>query len=95
MAFVIIFFLVVVVFFIFGMRYITRERKISWSGEVVDKEQSEWTDNNDKINLSYILKVKLDDGKMHEVEVGKEFYDEVKIGDKIKKDKGTARPIKI
>ncbi len=24
-----------------------------------------------------------------------EFYDEVKIGDKIKKDKGTARPIKI
>jgi len=91
MAFVIIFFLVVVVFFIFGMRYI----KISWSGEVVDKEQSEWTDNNDKINLSYILKVKLDDGKMHEVEVGKEFYDEVKIGDKIKKDKGTARPIKI
>ncbi len=95
MAFVIIFFLVVVVFFIFGMRYITRERKISWSGEVVDKEQSEWTDNNDKINLSYILKVKLDDGKMHEVEVSKEFYDEVKIGDKIKKDKGTARPIKI
>ena len=95
MAFVIIFLLVVVVFFILGMIYITRERKISWSGEVVDKEQSEWTDDNNKTIIDYILKVRLDDGKMHEVSVAKEFYDEVKIGDKLKKDLGTSRPTKI
>ncbi|HRS47921.1 MAG TPA: hypothetical protein P5225_01425 [Candidatus Paceibacterota bacterium] len=95
MIFLLIFIVIIVLFFIFGMKYITRERRISWSGEVVDKEQSEWTDDNNKTIIDYILKVRLDDGKMHEVSVAKEFYDEVKIGDKLKKDLGTSRPTKI
>ncbi len=98
--FILIFLLVIIVFFIFGTRYITRERRIAWSGEVVDKEQFEQEEligGNDsgKTYSVYMLKVRLDNGKTHEVAVSKEFYDEVKIGDKIKKDQGTARPKKI
>lgn len=95
MIFVVIFLLVMVVFFIFGVKFMTKERKLSWSGEVIDKEHSEWKEDNGKTTFYYTLKVKLDTGKTHNVSVSKEFYDDVKIGDKIKKDKGTARPIKI
>jgi len=67
---------------------------------VVDKkrfEHEELIGENDrgKTYSVYVLKVKLDDGKMHEIEVVKEFYDEIQIGDKIKKDLGTSRPTKI
>ena len=78
----------------------TRERRIAWSGELIDKYQSEQEEligENDsgKTYTVYMLKVRLDNGKTHEVAVSKEFYDEVKIGDKIKKDLGTSRPTKI
>lgn len=100
MVFVIIFVLVLVVFFIFGMRYITRERRIAWSGELIDKyqfEQEETIGEHDSGRMRdvYMLKVKLDNGKTHELAVSKDFYDEVKIGDKLKKDLGTSRPTKI
>ena len=100
MIFVLIFLLIFVAFFIFAIRYITRERRIAWSGELIDKyqfEQEETIGEHDsgRTYTVYMLKVKLDNGKMHELPVSKEFYDEVKIGDKLKKDLGTSRPTKI
>jgi len=99
MNFIIIIFIAIILsmvaFFVFGIRYVTRERRISWSGEVIDKNQSEWTDDNDQTTFYYILKIKLDNGKMHEVGVTKKFYDEIKIGDKLKKDLGDSRPTKF
>jgi len=95
-----IFLILMVVFFIFGMRYITRERRIAWSGELIDKYQFEREEtigehDSGRTYDVYMLKVKLDNGKTHELPVSKEFYDEIKIGDKLKKDLGTSRPTKI
>lgn len=100
MIFVLIFLVVFVMFFIFGVRHMTRERRIAWSGELIDKYQfkQEETIEGEETGRTYdvyMLKVKLDNGKTHEVAVSKEFYDEVKIGDKLKKDLGTSRPTKI
>jgi len=102
MIFVLIFLLIFVAFFIFAIRYITRERRISWSGELIDKYQFEQEEtsvdfehDSGKTYTVYMLKVKLDNGKTHELPVSKEFYDEVKVGDKLKKDLGTSRPTKI
>ena len=102
MIFVLIFVLIFVVFFIFGVRHMTRERRIAWSGELIDKYQFEQEEtsvdfehDSGKTYTVYMLKVKLDNGKTHELPVSKEFYDEVKVGDKLKKDLGTSRPTKI
>ena len=81
----------------------TRERRIAWSGELIDKYQFEQeeisgdveNDSRGRIYTVYMLKLKLDNGKTHEVAVSKDFYNEVKIGDKLKKDLGTSRPTKI
>ena len=86
--------IMVLVFVLVVRRRVSGIKNSEWTGEVLEKSQTENEDDN--LNpYYYSLKVKTDDGKVRYVDVNYEFYNEVKPGDKLKKEKGTSLPKKI
>lgn len=92
----IFFAIIILVFVLFVRRRVSSVKNSEWTGEVLDKSQEEKYDDNDKFEgYAYSVKVKTDDGRIRYSGVSEEVYDEVKIGDRLKKEKGAMGPKKI
>ena len=91
-----IFALLVVGFIGLVAKLVLKAKNDSWVGEVIDKSHVER--DKDDSNLKehfYSYKVQLENGETHNIAAAKAFYDQLKIGDKLKKDKGSLWPKKI
>jgi hypothetical protein len=68
----------------------------AWVGEVIDKGHiiKDKDDSNQKEHL-YHLKVQFENGEIHAIPATVQFYNEIKVGDKLKKEKGALWPKKI
>ena len=71
-------------------------KSAAWIGEVVDKSHVEKDkDDSNKKEHFYSLKVKLENGEVHAIPAHKDFFDSIKVGDKLEKKKGELWPKKI
>jgi hypothetical protein len=67
-----------------------------WKGTVVDKKHTTQHDSEkDRDEQFYSLKVKMEDGKVHNVAVTSDFWASCKNGDVIEKPKGAIFPRKV
>ncbi len=66
----------------------------AWIGEVIDKSCIT-REEDDKKHQYLSLKVKLENGEVHSIPATYEFYNQIKIGDKLQKEKGKLWPKKI
>ena len=72
---------------------VIKGRNQSWTGTVLKKHYNQTEDMDSDIKQdNYYLEVKLDDGKIRKIAVGKKMYDEVKDGDRLRKEKGQMWP---
>jgi len=76
----------------------------SWEGVVVDKghitkdkyEQDEILNRKRKKQEHfYHIKVQLDNGETHAIAVPAKMYEEIKVGDRLRKEKGALWPRKV
>lgn len=89
-----IFFLLVFGFLALVAKLVLKAKNDAWIGEVIDKGHNTKRDD-DKVEHFYSLKVKLENGETHNIPATVQFYNEIKVGDKLKKDKGSLWPKKI
>jgi hypothetical protein len=97
-AFWIFFLLVVVLPISLIIKMVLKSKKSSWEGEVIDKKHKATQDFDDdkKINHTYYLIVKMNDGSRNRnVGLSKQIWEKFEIGDKIKKPAGKLYPEKI
>jgi len=68
----------------------------TWVGEVIDKGHNvkDKYDGPGEEHF-YHLKVQLENGEIHNIPATVQFYNEIKVGDKLKKEKGALWPKKI
>jgi len=83
-------------FFALIIKLVLKAKRDSWTGEVIDKSHvvKDQDDSNKKEHL-YSYKVRLENGETHNIAASREFFEKIKIGDKLKKGKGTLFPEKI
>jgi hypothetical protein len=90
-----IFFLLIIGFILFVVKLIFKSKNASWQGKVVDKKHNTRRDyDSNRIEHFYVVVVETTDGKTMKLGLAKQKYDEFKIGDKIKKEKGKLFPEK-
>ena len=83
-------------FLFFVGKLLLKAKNDAWVGEVVDK--SHVTKDKDDSNLKehlYSLKVRMENGETHSIPASTEFFNQVQVGDKLKKEKGSLWPKKI
>jgi len=81
-------------FFLLVGKLVFKSKNAAWTGEVIDKKHNVSDDDDRKENL-YSLRVRMDNGEEHSIPATVQFYNEINIGDKLKKDKGSLWPKKI
>ena len=83
-------------FFLLVGKLIFKAKNQAWIGEVIDKNHvvKDKDDSQLKEHL-YSYKVQLENGETHNIAASLQFYNEIKIGDRLKKDKGSLWPKKI
>lgn len=88
--------LLILGFFLLIGKLVLKAKNDAWIGEVIDKSHvvKDKDDSNQKEHL-YSYRVRLENGEEHGIAATKEFYDQLKIGDKLKKDKGSLWAKKI
>lgn len=88
--------LLILGFFLLVGKLVLKAKNDAWVGEVIDKSHvvKDKEDSKLKEHL-YSYRVRLENGEEHGIAAAKEFYDQLKIGDKLKKDKGSLWPKKI
>jgi len=65
----------------------------SWKGEVIDKVRFEKKDDDTKRTETFLsLKVQLENGEIHSIPARPDFYNRVKVGDRLEKKKGALWP---
>ena len=86
-------FLLIVGFLAFIGKLFIKGKNQAWIGEVIDKvvHEEEDDDTNRKTRL-LSLKVKLENGEIHSIPARADFYNKVKVGDKLEKKKGALWP---
>jgi|GEM_PF-678406 len=100
-----IFLLPGLIVFLWIIKLVLKGRKESWEGVVVDKGYTE-KDKEDEKGVIYrigpenkeyffYIKVKLDNGEIHSIAVTPKMYEEIKVGDRLRKEKGALWPKKI
>ncbi len=73
-----------------------RQKKSSWTGELVDKKYIEAdTDDDSSTPEKHILVFKTDSGKKVNVTVSKDTYNAFNLGDRAAKKSGDYYPVKI
>ena len=73
----------------------TKLRASSWKGRLVDKDHTEWEDENSSYtNNYYTLYFETDSGNKVKINVPKDVYDTWNIGDKAEKTEGELLPKK-
>lgn len=88
--------LLILGFFLLVGKLLFKAKGETWIGEVIDK--SDFVKEKDDSNLKehiLSLKVQFENGEVHSIPASSKFYNEIKIGDKLKKDKGSLWPKKI
>jgi hypothetical protein len=88
--------LLILGFFMLVGKLVLKSKNDSWVGEVIDK--SDFIKDKDDSNLKehiLSLKVQMENGETHSIPASRDFYNEIKVGDKLKKDKGSLWPKKI
>jgi len=87
---------VVVLFIKFLSKKTKQRRASSWKGKLVDKDHTEYEDDDSSItNDLYTLYFETDKGEKIKLNVLKNIYDEFKVGDKAEKETGQLNPKKI
>ncbi len=90
-----IFALLVIGFFILVGKLIFKAKSDSWVGEVIDKGHNTKRDSSsNKIEHFYFFKVRIENGEEHNIATSQKFFNEIKVGDKLKKEKGSLWPKK-
>ncbi len=90
------FVLLVVGFLLLVGKLFMKGKNQSWIGEVIDKSTvTKEKDGGFGKETFLSLKVQLENGEVHSIPATREFFNEIKIGDKLKKDKGALWPKKI
>jgi len=69
-----------------------RQKQQSWKGELIEKFIKEG--DEDSMDQWFIM-FKTETGKKIKMNVGKGFYDQVKVGERYEKKKGDYVPVKI
>lgn len=87
--------LLVLGFFILVGKLFMQGKNSSWQGEVVDKSDFAKKDDDNKVQHILSLKVKLDNGETHSIPATADFYNKIKVGDRLEKKKGELWPKKI
>ncbi len=73
-----------------------RQKKSSWTGELVDKKYKQADSDDDSYTPEkHILVFKTDSGKKVKVTVSKDTYNAYALGDKASKKSGDYYPVKI
>jgi hypothetical protein len=82
---------------LFILKIFLKGKAEEWKGEIIDKNYNSKRDfdNPKKIEQFYSFKVKMSDGKIRNIAVSNQFYNECVIGDVIEKPKGAIYPKKI
>ena len=88
--------LLVIGFLALVVKLIFKTKGDAWIGEVIDKShvEKDKEDSHLKEHL-YSLKIQLENGETHFIPASREFFNKIKIGDKLKKEKGQLFPKKI
>jgi len=100
-----------IIFLFFVLKLFLKGKRDSWEGVVVDKghvvkeKEDEdswgvvWRKGPEKKEHFYHIKVKIEEGKnkgeVHAIAVPPEMYEEIKVGDRLRKEKGALWPKKI
>ncbi|MCX6730421.1 MAG: hypothetical protein NTZ55_01090 [Candidatus Roizmanbacteria bacterium] len=78
------FFLLIIGFFVLIGKLFIKGKNQAWKGEVIDKVKFEKKDDDTKrIERLLSLKVQLENGEIHSIPATVEFYNKVKVGDKL------------
>jgi len=94
--FFVIFGLLVLGFLGLVVKLVVKGKNQAWIGEVIDKAHNvKDKDEGPGKEHFYSLQVRLENGEEHNIPASAEFYEEIKVGDKLKKDKGSLWPKKI
>ncbi|PIY72345.1 hypothetical protein COY87_01440 [Candidatus Roizmanbacteria bacterium CG_4_10_14_0_8_um_filter_33_9] len=89
------FLLLILGFFALVGKLVIKGKNQEWKGEVIDKSNFEKKDEDDHVSHILSLKVQLENGEAHNVPAQPDFYNQIKIGDKLEKKKGALWPVKI
>jgi len=74
---------------------IKKGRDQSWTGTITKKVVNDTEDEDGHVSQIYSLNIHTDEGKDIKVGTAVKFYSEVKVGDRLKKEKGKSWPEKI
>jgi len=86
--------LLILAFLVLVVFLVLKGRNQAWTGVVLDKNHNT-KDGDNGTEHFYSFKVKFNDGRIGNIAAASEFYDTVKVGDKLKKAKGEIYPEKI
>lgn len=90
------FFVLIAIFIGFIIKLIKKTKDEAYTGKVIDKKVNEkWDDEKKRHEYFYILVTQLDTGKIRNMGVSKQLYDQFAVGDAIGKSKGELLPHKI
>jgi len=96
-----------ILFLLFIGKLFLKGKADSWEGVVVDKghvvkeKEDEdswgvvWRKGPEKQEHLYHIKVQLDNGETHAIAVTAKMYQELKVGDRLRKEKGALWPKKV
>ena len=88
--------LLIIGFFALVAKLVLKAKRDAWIGEEIDKNHIEKQKDDSRLKEHfYSYKVQLENGEIHNIAASPQFYNEIKIGDKLKKDKGSLWPKKI
>lgn len=90
------FLLLIIGFFVLVGKLFIQGKNQVWTGEVIDKNYVQKKDDDSpRVSHLYSLKLQLENGEVHSIPAKQDFYNQIKVGDKLEKKKGALWPVKI
>ncbi len=87
------FFLLILGFFALIGKLFMKGKNDSWKAEVIEKNVSIQKDDDSKRTTRLLsLRIQLENGETHNIPATVDFYNKVKVGDKLEKKKGALWP---
>jgi hypothetical protein len=88
--------LLVLGLFLLVFKLVFKAKGEAWIGTVIDKGHSQKRkDDTKRMEHFYFYKVKLENGEEHNIACSAKMYEEITIGDRMKKEKGSLWAKKI
>lgn len=83
-------------FLLLVIKLVLKAKKDEWVGTVIDKNHivKQKDDSKQKEHL-YSYKVQLENGEIHGIAASQTFFNEISVGDKLRKERGSLWPKKI